>query len=54
MILSVTQELTKPAVVRELNAYWEQVRDKYSDFESGLKSPASEVYLHEILRRSIY
>ncbi|MEM7030614.1 MAG: pyruvate carboxylase, partial [Chloroflexota bacterium] len=34
--------------VREINRYWEQVRAHYLAFESGLSSPASEVYLHEM------
>ena len=34
--------------VRQINNYWEKVRHLYADFESGLDSPASEVYLHEM------
>jgi len=34
--------------VRELSNYWEAVRLHYAAFESGLQSPASEVYLHEM------
>ena len=34
--------------VRAINSYWEHVRSQYSDFESGLNAPASEVYLHEM------
>ncbi|WP_424941990.1 pyruvate carboxylase [Aliiroseovarius crassostreae] len=34
--------------IREINDYWEQVRSQYVAFESGLASPASEVYLHEM------
>lgn len=34
--------------VRDINNYWEKVRRLYADFESGLESPASEVYLHEM------
>ena len=34
--------------VREISDYWEGVRRQYFAFESGLPSPASEVYLHEM------
>ena len=34
--------------VREMSAYWQQVRKGYSAFEIGVSSPASEVYLHEM------
>ena len=34
--------------VREMSDYWEQVRQQYAAFESGLAAPASEVYLHEM------
>ncbi len=34
--------------IREISNYWEQVRSQYVAFESGLQSPASEVYLHEM------
>ena len=34
--------------LREISDYWGQVRAQYSAFESGLSSPASEVYLHEM------
>ncbi|MDE0784673.1 MAG: pyruvate carboxylase, partial [Planktomarina sp.] len=34
--------------VREVSAYWEQVRAHYPAFENGLQAPASEVYLHEM------
>jgi len=34
--------------IREISNYWEQVRAQYAAFESGLASPASEVYLHEM------
>ena len=37
-----------PSAVRRINEYWEQVRLQYVDFESGLSSPASEVYLHQM------
>ena len=36
------------ATIREISNYWEQVRDHYAAFESGLQAPASEVYLHEM------
>lgn len=32
----------------ELGSYWEDVRNRYSDFESGMKAPHAEVYLHEM------
>jgi pyruvate carboxylase len=34
--------------IREISNYWEQVRAHYAAFESGMQSPASEVYLHEM------
>ncbi|WDA12701.1 pyruvate carboxylase [Paracoccus marcusii] len=34
--------------VRAISNYWECVRESYAAFESGLQSPASEVYLHEM------
>jgi pyruvate carboxylase len=34
--------------IHDLSGYWEQVRAQYVAFESGLASPASEVYLHEM------
>ena len=37
-----------PGVVREVCEYWEQVRMQYAAFEADLRSPASEVYLHEM------
>jgi pyruvate carboxylase len=36
------------AAIREISNYWERVRENYAAFESGLQSPASEVYLHEM------
>jgi pyruvate carboxylase len=36
------------AAIRAISSYWEQVRAQYAAFESGLMSPASEVYLHEM------
>ncbi len=32
----------------QLSHYWEDVRKYYVDFESGMKSPHSEVYMHEM------
>lgn len=32
----------------ELSYYWEGVREYYQDFESGLKSPHTEIYQHEM------
>jgi pyruvate carboxylase len=34
--------------IRGISDYWEAVRGQYVAFESGLASPASEVYLHEM------
>lgn len=34
--------------VRDISDYWEQVRNQYAVFESGLQAPSSEVYLHEM------
>jgi len=34
--------------LQSLANYWEDVREFYSPFECGLKSPTSEVYFHEI------
>ncbi|WP_306754922.1 pyruvate carboxylase [Paracoccus actinidiae] len=36
------------AAIRQISNYWERVRETYAAFESGLQSPASEVYLHEM------
>jgi len=37
-----------PAAVRAISDYWEQVRHQYVAFETDMKAPASEVYLHEM------
>ena len=37
-----------PAWIRRISFYWEAVRNQYVAFESDLKGPASEVYLHEM------
>jgi pyruvate carboxylase len=37
-----------PAAIRQISFYWEAVRYQYAPFESDLKGPASEVYLHEM------
>jgi len=37
-----------PEAVRQISFYWEAVRTQYAAFESDLKGPASEVYLHEM------
>ncbi|MCR9113109.1 MAG: pyruvate carboxylase, partial [Rhodobacteraceae bacterium] len=34
--------------IRQISNYWESVRAHYAAFESGMQSPASEVYLHEM------
>ncbi|MFZ1680005.1 MAG: pyruvate carboxylase [Rhizobiaceae bacterium] len=36
------------AAIRRISFYWEAVRNQYAAFESDLKGPASEVYLHEM------
>jgi pyruvate carboxylase len=37
-----------PVWIRKISFYWEAVRSQYAAFESDLKGPASEVYLHEM------
>jgi pyruvate carboxylase len=37
-----------PEWIRRISFYWEAVRYQYAAFESDLKGPASEVYLHEM------
>lgn len=34
--------------IEQISFYWEAVRNQYAAFESDLKGPASEVYLHEM------
>ncbi|KNG95126.1 pyruvate carboxylase [Pseudaestuariivita atlantica] len=34
--------------IRQISNYWEAVRGHYAAFESGMQSPSSEVYLHEM------
>ena len=34
--------------IRRISNYWEAVREHYRAFESGMQSPSSEVYLHEM------
>ncbi|WP_066176335.1 pyruvate carboxylase [Bacillus marinisedimentorum] len=34
--------------LESLSHYWEDVRDYYSDFESGMDAPNTEVYFHEM------
>ena len=34
--------------IEQISFYWESVRHQYAAFESDLKGPASEVYLHEM------
>ena len=36
------------SALQQLNAYWEQVRELYAPFESGLKSGSVDVYEHEM------
>ena len=37
-----------PIRIRELSDYWEAVRAQYAAFETDMRAPASEVYLHEM------
>ncbi|WP_454858590.1 pyruvate carboxylase [Rhizobium binxianense] len=37
-----------PEWIRRISSYWENARGQYAAFESDLKGPASEVYLHEM------
>ena len=37
-----------PARIREISHYWEAVRAQYAAFETDMRAPASEVYLHEM------
>ena len=37
-----------PAAIREISDYWDAVRQQYAAFETDMKAPASEVYLHEM------
>ncbi|QND40398.1 pyruvate carboxylase [Rhizobium leguminosarum bv. viciae] len=37
-----------PEWIRRVSFYWEAARNQYAAFESDLKGPASEVYLHEM------
>lgn len=37
-----------PAQLQELSDYWEDVRPYYAGFDSGMKAPSSEVYIHEM------
>lgn len=34
--------------LQKLSDYWEDVRSYYSGFESGMKSPSTEIYFHEM------
>ncbi|MBQ0141149.1 MAG: pyruvate carboxylase [Kurthia sp.] len=34
--------------IEKLSYYWEDIRKYYSDFESGMISPHSEIYVHEM------
>lgn len=34
--------------LEKLSRYWEEVRKYYADFESGMKAPHSEIYVHEM------
>ena len=37
-----------PARIREISDYWEAARAQYAAFETDMRAPASEVYLHEM------
>ncbi|MED1470396.1 pyruvate carboxylase [Bacillus salipaludis] len=34
--------------LEQISYYWEEVRKYYADFESGMKAPHTEVYVHEM------
>ena len=34
--------------IRVISSYWEEVREQYAAFEPGIRSGASEVYIHEM------
>ncbi|MDQ0162807.1 pyruvate carboxylase [Bacillus alveayuensis] len=34
--------------LEKLSQYWETVREYYQDFESGMKAPHTEIYMHEM------
>jgi len=36
------------SAIEQISFYWEAVRHQYAAFESDLKGPASEVYMHEM------
>ncbi|WP_282128551.1 pyruvate carboxylase [Roseobacter litoralis] len=36
------------SAIREISDYWEEVRNHYAAFETGMQAPSSEVYLHEM------
>ncbi len=36
------------SAIREISDYWEDVRQQYRAFETGMQAPSSEVYLHEM------
>ena len=37
-----------PVRIREISDYWEAARAQYAAFETDMRAPASEVYLHEM------
>ena len=37
-----------PTRIREISDYWEAARAQYAAFETDMRAPASEVYLHEM------
>jgi len=39
---------TNVQALEQLSHYWEDVRKYYQDFESGMKSPHTEIYVHEM------
>ena len=45
---SERQPNVKVDSLEKLSHYWEDVRKYYQDFESGMKSPHSEIYQHEM------
>jgi pyruvate carboxylase len=45
---SVRETGLDPAAIRQISAYWENVRRQYAAFETDMKAGASEVYQHEM------
>lgn len=52
LVASLQGEEREPDVdlenLQQLSNYWEDVRAYYAGFESGMKAPTSEIYIHEM------